>query len=53
MSNKNILKEIDFFLENKTAYTVEERKFIKKTLRDALKKLGDSVVDFIDQENNK
>jgi len=53
MSNKNILKEIDFFLENKTAYSAEERKAIKKTLREALKNLGDSVVDFIDKENNK
>lgn len=53
MSNKNILKKIEFFLENKTAFTVEERKFIKKTLRNALKELGDSVIDFIDRENKK
>ncbi|WP_420573644.1 hypothetical protein [Kordia sp.] len=53
MSNKNILKEIDFFLENKKDYTCEERKVIKKMLRKALKALGDSVVDFIDSENNK
>ncbi|PTX59805.1 hypothetical protein C8N46_108118 [Kordia periserrulae] len=53
MSNKNILKEIDFFLENKMAYSAEERKAIKKILRETLKGLGDSVVNFIDKENNK
>lgn len=51
--NKNILSEIDFFLENKDFYTKEEREEIKKTLRKALKNIGNSVINFIDSENNR
>lgn len=52
-NNKGILSEIDYFLENKQYYTKEERKKIKESLRETLKKMGDSLVAFIDKENKR
>ena len=52
-NNRGILSEIGFFLENKEHYTEEERKEIKKTFREALKKMGDSLISFIDKENKR
>ncbi|WP_167571813.1 hypothetical protein [Aquimarina algiphila] len=52
-NSKEILKEIDFYIENKEAFSKEERKLIKIRLRNSLKNLGDSVVKLIDLENNR
>lgn len=53
LSNKEIISEINFFLENKQHYTKEERRKIKEQFREVLKKMGDSLVSFIDKENKR
>jgi len=53
MEGDNTLRDINYYIENRERFTLEERTIIKKSLRSGLKKLGDSIEVFLDNDNHQ
>lgn len=50
---KWLLEEISTYRENRDYFSVEERKAIRKSLRDKIRNTGEKVYGFIEKMNNE